>query len=187
MGELFRKDQILTIPNLLSLLRLLLIPGIVMLYRAGNFSAAAAMVVLSGLTDVADGYIARKWRQVSDFGKILDPVADKLTQGALLLCLVSRYEQMLWLLGLFAIKELVMILCGVVVLQRTQGVNSAQWFGKLATAALYGVIFTLFLHPGFPEKAANGMILACAGLITLSCVKYLIFYNRLLSGRERAD
>ena len=85
MHRLFKRDQILTIPNLLSVIRLLMIPVIVWLYcEKQDYIAAAAMIVLSGLTDIADGIIARKFNLVSDLGKILDPVADKLTQAALI-------------------------------------------------------------------------------------------------------
>jgi len=80
MHRLFKRDQILTIPNLLSLVRLLMIPMIIWLYcEKEDYVAAAVMIVLSGLTDIADGIIARKFHLVSDLGKILDPVADKLT------------------------------------------------------------------------------------------------------------
>ena len=88
MNRIFNKKDILTIPNLLSLFRLLMIPVIVWLYvKEKNYYAAAAMVLISGATDIADGIIARKFNMISDFGKILDPMADKLTQGALIICL----------------------------------------------------------------------------------------------------
>ena len=88
MNRIFNKKDILTIPNLLSLLRLLMIPVIVWLYvKEKNYYAATGMVILSGATDIADGIIARKCNMVSDFGKILDPIADKLTQAALIICL----------------------------------------------------------------------------------------------------
>lgn len=85
MHRLFKRDQIFTIPNLLSLVRLLMIPMIIWLYcEKEDYVAAAVMIVLSGLTDIADGIIARKFHLVSDLGKLLDPVADKLTQAALI-------------------------------------------------------------------------------------------------------
>lgn len=184
MHNLFRKNQIFTVPNLLSLLRVLMIPAIVKLYRSGNFPAAAAMVVLSGLTDVADGIIARKFGLVSDFGKILDPVADKLTQAALIFCLISRYDRMLLLLVFFVFKEIVMGISGMVVIQRKDMVNSAQWFGKLTTLLLYAVMFFLFLFPQISGRVVDAMIFGCAGAIGLSCIKYLLFYRRLLSEKD---
>ena len=99
-----RKD-ILTIPNLLSLLRLMMIPLFVWLYLHGHDGWTAAVLLLSGATDVVDGYIARHYNQVSDFGKAFDPVADKLTQAAMLLCLTTRHPAMLVPLILLVIKE----------------------------------------------------------------------------------
>lgn len=182
MSERFRRDQLLTIPNLLSLLRIAMIPVIVALCRRGNYPIAAAVVALSGLTDLADGSIARKYHCVSDVGKILDPVADKLTIGALILCLISRYEKMIWLLVLFVGKELFMAVIGLIVIHRKDSVNSAQWFGKLSTFVLYAMSLILLLHPGVPEWAANGMMIACGVLILISLYKYMAFYRRILKG-----
>lgn len=95
MHRIFKKDQILTIPNLLSVVRLLLIPVIVWLYCGKQeYTAAVVVILLSGITDIADGIIARKYHMVSDFGKILDPIADKLTQAAIILCLTYNYPLM---------------------------------------------------------------------------------------------
>lgn len=186
MHRMFKREQVLTIPNLLSLLRLLMIPLIIWLYCGqGNGYAAAAGVVLSGLTDVADGFIARKFGMVSDLGKILDPIADKLTQGALIFSLIIRYDWMLWLLILFVVKEVIMGVCGLIVIKKKDVVNSAQWFGKLSTAVLYFVMFLLFVFSGVPESVANGMILLCAAALMLSLVNYLRFYYNLLNDQER--
>lgn len=96
MNKILKKDQILTIPNFLSLVRLLLIPLIIWLYCTAEYRMiSVAVIILSGLTDIADGIIARKFHMVSDFGKMLDPIADKMTQGAILLCLAIHniYER----------------------------------------------------------------------------------------------
>ena len=186
MHRLFRKDQICTVPNLLSLVRLIMIPLIWWLYgEKGNGLAAALMIALSGLTDIADGIIARKFHMVSDFGKILDPIADKLTQAALIFCLIARYEWMLWLFILFAAKEILMGISGLVVIKKKNVVGSAQWFGKLSTAVLYATMILLFLFPNTPAGAANGMILLCAAVMLLSLTKYLLFYRKLLSNKEK--
>ena len=93
MRRFFKKNQILTIPNLLSVVRLALIPVIVWLYSVEkNYYGAIGVIALSAATDIVDGWIARHFNMVSDFGKALDPLADKLTQAALLLCLLSKYD-----------------------------------------------------------------------------------------------
>ena len=186
MHKLFKKNQILTIPNLLSLIRVLMIPVIVWLYcDQRDYRSASGLVVLSGLTDVADGIIARKFHLVSDLGKILDPIADKLTQAALIFCLISKYEWMLWLLIFFAVKEITMGISGLIVIKKKDVVNSAQWFGKLSTVVLYTVMILLFLFPDISTTWANGMILLCAAVLLLSMVKYLTFHCRLLRSKEK--
>ena len=185
MHRLFKRDQIFTIPNLLSLVRLLMIPMIIWLYcEKEDYVAAAVMIVLSGLTDIAAGIIARKFHLVSDLGKILDPVADKLTQAALIFCLIAKYDWVLWLFLLFAIKEITMGISGLLVIRKKDVVNSSQWFGKLATVLLYAVMFILFLFPNTPAQTANVLILICAAVLLLAFMKYLWFHISLLRNKE---
>ena len=186
MHRILRKNQILTIPNLLSLVRLLLIPVILWLYiGVKNNAWAIAVIVLSGLTDVADGFIARKFHMVSDFGKILDPIADKLTQGALILCLTVTYDWMKWLIILFVLKECAMLIMGYLAIRKEDSVNSSQWHGKLNTAVLYGTMCLLILFPTMPLPWANALIVLC-GLTTLfSFVLYTGFYIRLFQNRKK--
>ena len=84
-------NRIITVPNLLSFFRFCLIPVIIWSYCVKkNPLLAGEILLLSGLTDLADGYIARRFHRISNLGKILDPVADKLTQAAMLICLFPR-------------------------------------------------------------------------------------------------
>lgn len=182
MHRVLKKDQILTIPNLLSVVRLLLIPLIIWLYCGKqNYGASVAVIVLSGLTDVADGIIARRFNMVSDFGKILDPVADKLTQAALIICLTSKYKWMLVLITEFAMKEIAMLVFGYVTIQKKDSVNSAQWHGKLSTVLLYAVMMVLILFPKIPMAAANVLILTCGLVMLMSFVLYERFYRKVLA------
>jgi len=180
MRRLFTKDQILTVPNLLSLVRLLLIPVIVWLFVGKkDYHGAAAIVILSGVTDIADGVIARRCNMVSDFGKLFDPVADKLTQAALLFCLIVRHPLMVMLLICFGIKEISTLLLGYRALKQNS-VNCAQWYGKLNTVLLYAMAIILILFPGIPVAAANCMIVLCSGMSLVTAVLYARFYRHLL-------
>ena len=106
MKKLF-EGKILTIPNLLSLLRLCLIPLFVWAYLIRQDPLlTVGLLILSGLTDIADGFIARHFQMISDLGKVLDPLADKLTQAAMLVCLTSRFPLMLIPFGMMVVKEL---------------------------------------------------------------------------------
>lgn len=182
MKKLFKKEQVLTIPNLLSLIRLLLIPLIIWLYvEKSEYILSVVVIIISGITDVLDGYIARHFNMVSDLGKIIDPIADKLTQFALIACLYNRYLGVRYLLALFAVKEIIMAIFGVVVIRKKDSINSAQWFGKATTFVLYATMVILFLFPTVPELYASIMFVLCAGMIIMSMCKYLAFYRRLLS------
>ena len=107
------KQEAFSIPNLLSYFRLLLIPLFIQLYMNENFTEALITLAASGLSDVIDGRVARKYNMVTDLGKVLDPVADKLTQCAMMFCVAMRYPAMWWLLGLHVVKELIMIVMGL--------------------------------------------------------------------------
>ena len=182
MHRIFKKDQILTIPNLLSVIRLLMIPLIVWLYiGVEHYQAATGVLVASAITDIADGIIARKFHMVSDLGKILDPIADKLTQCVLIVCLSSRYKWMSVLIVLFIGKEICMATLGYLALKRKDTVNSAKWYGKLNTVFLYIVISVLILFPDIPLKIANGPILISGCLMIMSLILYIRYYKHILS------
>lgn len=184
MHRLFKKEEILTVPNLLSLIRLLLIPLIVWLYLIkADYISAVIVIALSGITDILDGYIARHYNMVSDLGKIIDPIADKLTQFAMIVCLYEQYHGIRYLLTLFVIKEIIMAYCGWLAIQKKDSVNSSQWFGKATTVSLYATMIILFLFPSTPEIYANIFLVFCGGMIILSLIKYLIFYRKLFTGK----
>lgn len=182
-------SEILTIPNILSLVRLGLIPLFLWLYCVkGSYIWAVVILGLSGLSDILDGWIARRYDMVSDFGKILDPAADKLTQMALILCLALRYDQIWALLALFIIKELTMGVLGLLVVLKTKLVPSARWFGKACTAVLEGSMGLLILFPMLPETAANILILLSGCMLAFSFAQYVILDIRLLHrGKQLED
>lgn len=165
--------QILTIPNLLSVFRILLIPVIVWLYCGKrDYLMAAWVLLLSGATDIADGFIARRFHMVSDLGKVLDPIADKLTQTAALVCLLTRFRAVWWLLGVLVVKETVMAVMGLLVIRRTGAVYSASWHGKLATCVLYAVILTHIVWYAIPQTVSAVLVLVGAASILLSLALY---------------
>lgn len=180
------KVQILTIPNMLSMFRILLIPVIWVLYREEQYFWAAWVIFLSGLTDIIDGRIARKYNMVSDLGKILDPVADKLTQGILILCLSVRHRLMIPLVIVFAICECGKLFMGYFTMRQFGSINSAKWHGKLTTVLLYTVMTLLILFPGISSPAANTMIAICGIVIVASFAMYLRFYVQLWRGENQA-
>ena len=166
-------NRIITIPNLLSTFRILLIPLIVWLYCGKeNYPLAARALALSGVTDIADGFIARHFHMVSNLGKMLDPIADKLTQTAMLVCLLTRFQAIWWLLGVLVVKETVMAFMGLLVIRRTGEAYSAAWHGKLAACVLYAVIFTHIVWYDIPAGWSIPMVLAGIGAVLLSLALY---------------
>ena len=185
-----KKENILTIPNLLSLIRILLIPFIIWLYCVQKaYMHTFIVIVISGFTYIIDGKIARKFNKISDVGKVLDPIADKLTQAALVICLIARYPWMWALLALFAVKECLMLLWGYLTLKSTDTINGAKWYGKLSTVVLYAVMMILILFVDIPQAIATALMLLCGGMMLLSLVMYGRFYHAILdqapSGSEQ--
>lgn len=177
MKKYLTKAQLLTIPNLLSLIRIGLVPLILWLYCVrAEYACAAGVIMLSGATDVVDGYVARRFRMVSDVGKVLDPVADKLTQAAVILCLTVKHRRMYLLIALFAAKELTMLVLGILTFKRKDAVNSARWYGKVNTVVIYAVVLVLILYPAIPELWANRMIDLSAGVMSAALILYFRFY-----------
>ncbi len=175
------KGEWLTIPNAMSLFRLLLIPLIVRIYCfEKNYYAAVALIALSALTDVLDGKIARKFNMVSDIGKVLDPIADKLTQGAVIICLINRYPQVMILIVLFCIKEIAMLVMGCMVMHYDGSINSAKWYGKACTVVLDSSMAVMVLMPSLPDLAIDVTVALCCLAMILSLVMYTHFYVTLL-------
>lgn len=169
------EKKIFTIPNLLSLFRLLLVPICIWLYCwEHEYLMTAGLLVLSGITDVADGFIARHFHMVSDVGKVLDPIADKLTQAAMLFCLVSRYFHMIYPLLLMVAKELFIGITGWIAIKKTGQVVGAKWHGKAATVLLYSMLFLHLLWPQVPPVFSDVLIIICFVAILLSFVLYAI-------------
>ena len=178
------RAEAFSIPNILSYFRLMLIPLFIVLYVQEDFTEALITLAASGLSDILDGRIARKYDMVTDLGKVLDPVADKLTQCAMMLCVAMRYPAMWWLLGLHVVKELIMLVMGWYVLKRTDTVNSAIWAGKLCTGVIYAVMMLHVILPHLPQPVSVGCTIVCAGLIVLSLIVYTARYVKILGGKK---
>lgn len=158
LKEIF--DGCLTIPNLISVIRILLIPVIAVLYYKGYIWWTVFVIFISGLSDAVDGKIARKFNQVSNLGKLLDPVADKFTIFALAIVLFLKFKEaqsesmqaFAWVFLLFIAKDIIMILGGIVLIALGTRPVAAKIWGKLATFAFYAVMVVII---GFgPEIGA---------------------------------
>ena len=124
------------VPNILTIIRFLLIPVIIISIFQGNYILGIVFFTLSGFTDILDGFIARKFNLISNFGKLMDPLADKLTQISVLTSLVWAVIIPIWILIIVVLKELIMVM-GASFLYGKDVVVYSKWYGKLATVLFY--------------------------------------------------
>ena len=173
-----------TIPNILTLVRFALIPLILWLYIVPKEYFAAAIVVgISGFTDVIDGVIARKFNMITDIGKIIDPIADKLTQATVIFCLALRYKAMAVLFIAHVIKELAMGIMGLIALKH-KSINSAKWYGKVSTIVLFWVIVIHLVFPNVPGTLTVCLVAISLAVMAMALGLYIKFYYSILSKKS---
>lgn len=169
-----KAKDFLSIPNLISYLRIALIPLIIWAYCEKESGLLTVIIVaLSGLTDILDGKIARRFNMVTEIGKVLDPIADKLTQLAMMYCLVTKYELMGYALIVLVAKEIIMAVTAVMETFVSSKINSALWYGKACTAILYVVMIILMFFTDIPVSVANVMIYISMAAMIISTVLYV--------------
>lgn len=179
----FSKKDLWTVPNILCYIRFILIPVFIYLYikaqEPREYLQAAAVVFVSGLTDFFDGFIARTFHMVTDLGKLIDPIADKLTQASLIFVLVVKVKWMFLLLILFVIMQLFMLAAGLVMLKKNKRLNGAKWFGKVSTTMFYATMLFLVAIPTLKGSVTNLLMLVCGAFLFLSFVLYVKEYIKM--------
>lgn len=170
------KKEILTIPNALSVFRIALIPVYLKIYLEEKYTMAAVILAVSCLTDLVDGKIARKFNMISNVGKVLDPLADKLTQLGLLLCLSVRRRMLKYLLVIFLIKEFWQLFAMLAAMRRGKALNGALWSGKVSTTVLFTSLGLMFLFPGMSDRTANVLTLVCLVFLLYAFGDYAMAY-----------
>lgn len=176
------KKEIWTIPNLLSLFRLVLIPVYITIYmnaeKTADYFIAAMILAVSCLTDLIDGKIARHFNMISTLGKILDPLADKATQFALILCLALKHPILWYLVGLFVVKESFQVIAGGVNLKRGKMLKGALISGKICTTVLFISLILMVMIPGLDEKAVVILTIVDIVFMLIAFANYLFTYFR---------
>lgn len=176
------KKDICSIPNLLSLLRLILIPVYVTIYlnarEATDYYLSAGILAVSCLTDLIDGKIARHFNMITALGKVLDPLADKLTQFTLILCLALKAESgLLWyLIGLFVLKESFQLIAGGIRLRKGIMLKGALLSGKICTTILFVSLIIMVMMPDMPVKTMNIITIVDAVFLLIAFVHYAVAY-----------
>ena len=132
------------IPNYLTILRLILVPIIFGLILYDHYTLAIVFYIIASITDVLDGFIARKFNLISDFGKLMDPLADKVTQIGTILALILKRIIPYWILIILSLKELTMVIVASVLFKKKIVTVHSKWYGKAATVLLFvAIVFTL--------------------------------------------
>lgn len=174
------KKEILTIPNLLSLFRLVLIPVYVYIYlnatETYQYITAGTIMAVSCLTDMVDGKIARHFNMISTVGKILDPLADKITQFTLTVCLSLKYPVLRPVLILFVVKEFFQLIVGFINLRKGKMLPGALMAGKICTTILFVSLIALVLFPDMNPIAVDVIAIVDTAFLAISFISYILAY-----------
>ena len=164
------------VPNALTIVRFLLIPFIVVNIFTNNYILASIFFTISGITDIADGFIARKFNLISNFGKLMDPLADKLTQIFTIGSLTLTNIIPIWILAIVLLKEFIMIV-GASFLYGKDVVVYSKWYGKLATVLFYiAIVCSLLINQFSLGPIWSNIDLALFYLAVFATIFSLIMY-----------
>lgn len=174
------------IPNILSVFRICLVGlfAYVFFTCEDGLILAAGIFILSGLTDVLDGKLARHFNWVTQFGKILDPLADKLMQCTALFCLAFKGYAPWWIFVFFVTKELLMCIGAIVFFRKNHEIGVSKYFGKAAVVLFYGAVVSIIL---FGDKLGTlGVNILCVlTAICALCALVMYYFNYLKSKKSK--
>ncbi len=188
MKESCIKNDLLTVPNFLSVIRIILIWPFVVSVVRNEYVWAGIILAVSGLSDLFDGITARKFNQVTRLGKMLDPAADKLTLMAVMICVGMKFPKIYPFMILLISKEVIMLMASVFLLGRKKTPTSAKWFGKAATVVFYiSVLVIIGLKAMFGidnETVDITLMVITAGFMLYAMWRYFkIFVSMIKSDR----
>lgn len=177
----------------MSLFRIVLVPFLAYYLIHRELVQAIVTLVLSGLSDMLDGFVARRFNQVTEFGKMLDPLADKLTQATIAVCAAVLFPTVRLLLALLVLKEFLMLCGAVYLLKQGKRPCAAKWFGKVSTTLFYlstgGIILMETLH--VPENISRPVSLLALGVtvafMIYSFLRYFGLFWKILHSEDSAD
>lgn len=185
------KKEIYTIPNMLSFFRLILIPVYIYIYlnatEQRHYWIAAGILAISCLTDLVDGKIARRFNMISNVGKVLDPLADKMTQFSLIICLSRAYPALHSLLLLFVTKETFQLVALLVNFRKGQVLDGALMSGKISTTVLFVGLIVMVLFPDMNQTTIGIITGICSLFLLIAFIDYIRAYygkNKKLHNME---
>ncbi len=173
----FKPKDLVTVPNLITYLRFLLVPPFVIFFVRENYILAGLFIGLSGLSDCFDGFFARRLNQVTSLGKILDPIADKVTLIAVAVCMLIYMPALLPIMLVLVAKEFLMLLGGFVLFLKKITPPPANIFGKVATVVFYFAIFIIILLKAVFGIEITALIIATFIVVALAMIVALVQYG----------
>lgn len=179
--KLIDRGGTMNIPNLLTTLRFILIPAFIYFFfsnMAYGIETAIAIFLLSGITDTLDGYIARRYNQITKLGIVLDPLADKLMLITVLVSITISNDIPIWIVGIVIIKEVLMIIGAIWLMNKRDAVIPANRFGKVTTLLFYIAILAVLFELPF-----NRVILF--GYLAATVAALFIYMNRFISVKKQ--
>lgn len=181
------------IPNALTALRLLIVPFLGYFMYSEKYILAIILFATGGLTDILDGYIARKYNLITKWGKVFDPLADKLMQITALVFLVMHHFIPTVVLAIVVLKELLMLIGGIMLYRKGKTVIGANWYGKLATVIFYFAILATIIfsletlsnsYTSITINVALGLAVACT---LFALVMYIIIYFKFTKDYDKSS
>lgn len=150
-----------------------------------GYKIAAIILAISGITDMLDGFIARKFNMITELGKLLDPCADKLTQFAIAICLAYRFPLMRLMVIIIIIKDSIMAgACAYIYSKKGKKMNGAKWYGKINTIIFYFVVITLIFFVSIPRNIADLMITISIIFMVIAMIDYIVLFVKMFRHDE---
>jgi cardiolipin synthase (CMP-forming) len=177
----------INIPNGLSMLRIILIVPFVIYFMHDDIVSAAVVLIVSGLSDMFDGMIARKFNQFTELGQMLDPFSDKLTQGAVAVCLAVKQPILIPLLAIFVVKEITMVAAACLLIRKKKRPGGAKWYGKVATTLFY-ISFTIIVTlKGIWNYEDPRITITLLSITAVFMIYAFVQYAKMFFGIWRSD
>lgn len=179
------KKENLNIPNILSLARIIIIVPFVLYFLNDDYLASAFVLIVSGFSDMFDGMIARSLGQITPLGKVLDPLADKLTLTAVIICMGIKFPEIVPFVVILILKDLSMLIAGSFLIKKGVEPPAARWYGKVATVFFYvSVIIIVALKAiwGVNRPIVSISLLSVTSAFMLFALfKYFIIFLKLIN------
>ena len=173
-----------SIPNIMGYFIIVLVFVYMYLFyqslQGAPYWPVIATIVVSGLTDFFDGKVARRFNMVTDWGKMLDPIADKITIGAIILSLAMKYNIIIYMVALYVVKEGYMAIMGTVLIKKGHKIHGAKWYGKVCTFTTYVILIFILLFTKIRNIWVDSLVILEMAIMIFTWIKYIFYHRELL-------